>query len=358
MKKIIFLLILFTAVLAAPRALAAPVTATNGAFILNYTSPLFDVQNAAPGGEYSSAIAVTNTSDISQNLQLALNVTADPKALADFLYLKVEDGQGNCLWNCDETMNVSQLDGREMVFSDIAPNQTENYILVLYFSANADNTLENAAMTFDMTLGFANASLSPVTPAVVISNHHAADHDHHASHHHSGAVAPAPATPIGQTGAPAVLAAGNAVQNKNGNNGNGNNGNDQNTNGNFGGNGASQIKGASTNSCVDWPLWVWLLALAIFFLVFGEDLRRKYKKERIGWKSPLLWIILAIVFWNFFDACRTARWFLYLVIILSILGYSAYLEALRRKMKLERPQIESEPDPFSETPEESDEEKK
>lgn len=348
MKKIILLAILLIVLAAAPKAMA--ISQPND-FTLNYASPLFDVKNAAPGQEFPSPISITNKDSATQNLQLQLNITTDPAALANFLYLKVEDGSGQCLWNCNETQNLSQINGDEMIFSDIPGYQTENYILVLHLSSSADDTLANAAMTFDMTLGFAGNS--PVTPTITVSHNRGSSHNHHSNHHHgtthhTSATATTPATNTGQGGLAAVLAAGNNTQNQNGNNGN-SNGNNASGNKEPG-----QIRGASTSECHGWPLWVWILALIVFFLVLEEDLRRKYQKEKVDWKSPLLWIVLAIAFWYYFDACRTAGWFLYVVIILGVLGYSAYLEALRRKMKLGKHSVESAPAPFPEAPETAD----
>ncbi|MDR3558944.1 MAG: hypothetical protein P4L62_03220 [Candidatus Pacebacteria bacterium] len=340
MKKLILLLIFFGAIILAPRVLAA--TTSDGAFSLNYASPLFDVQNAAPGGEYAAPITVTNNSNDTQDLQLQLNITADPKTLADSLDLSVADGNGNCLWGCGNDQKISALDNSEITFSNIPGGATKNYELVLLFSSEAGNDLQNATMAFDLALGFPGSV--PSGPSHH-SSHHSSDNDHnsgpHASTTHVLGAAIGLGSNAGPTGKPLVLG-GTVNENPTDNN-----------SGNSDGNvahaaGPGEIQGVSVSQCHGWPEWAWVLALIIFFLIFSEDLRRKYKKEKVGWKSPLLWIVTAIAFWYIFDVCQAARWFLYCVIIFGILGYSAYLEAIRRRMKLENPGVESEPDPFLE----------
>jgi hypothetical protein len=274
---------------------------------------------------------------------LQLNITADLKTLADSLDLSIEDGSGACLWGCDNDQKISSLGNSEITFSNVPANTTKDYKLVLYFDENAGNDLQNAAMTFDLTLGFPGSV--PSGPANR-SSHHASDHDHHSGNNHAGPIHVLGAavgldSNAGPTGKPLVLGGAANVSNQN-NNTNNNGVNVAHAAG------PGEIQGVSVAKCTGWPLWVWLLGLAVFFLVFEEDLRRKYKKEQVDWKSPLLWIILAVVFWYFFDLCHTAGWFLYCVIILGILGYSAYLEALRRRMRIEKFPADSDADPFSE----------
>lgn len=93
-----------------------------------------------------------------------------------------------------------------------------------------------------------------------------------------------------------------------------------------------EVAGAVT-VCESWPLWVWILALIIFTLNFWRNARKNYTQEKYRWIFPLVWTILAVAFWYFFDKCRIYQWFLYFSIIIAIVSHFVYLYFLRRKIE-------------------------
>ena len=92
-------------------------------------------------------------------------------------------------------------------------------------------------------------------------------------------------------------------------------------------------EGVATTACKYWPFWVWILALVIFTLNFWRNARKNYKAEKYKWIFPLIWTIIAVAFWYFFDKCREYRWFLYGSIIIAIASHFIYLGMLKRKVK-------------------------
>jgi hypothetical protein len=86
-------------------------------------------------------------------------------------------------------------------------------------------------------------------------------------------------------------------------------------------------------TCKSWPLWVWILAIVIFALNFWRNARKNYKNEKYKWIHPLVWTIIAVIFWYYFDKCREYRWFLYDSIIIAIASHFIYLYYLRKKVK-------------------------
>ncbi|HLN19391.1 MAG TPA: hypothetical protein VK255_04465, partial [Patescibacteria group bacterium] len=176
-KKLIILLIFLSVFLM--RTTASAATITSGDFSLEYNDPLFDVKNAAPGGEYSSGFSVHNTGSQAHDLQFKLNIVTDPEKLADFLFLKINETAGgvkNCLWGCSGNKKISQLNNSEIIFQNIFGGQKRDYEFILLFSPLAGNDLQNTKMTFDMTIGYFGQS-PPTNPK---NNNH-----HHNHHHHN-----------------------------------------------------------------------------------------------------------------------------------------------------------------------------
>jgi len=330
MKKIFFGLILTLIFLTASRAYAAtgPVTQTDGDFVLTYDSPLFDFTNAAPGQTYASDFSVTNTGQAAQDLQFQLNVDT-PETLADFLFLKIEDGNSNCLWGCDGSESISQINGAQMTFSGIPAGQIRNYKFVLLFSPDAGNDLQNASMNFDMTLGYVGS-----VPSGNNNNSGSSDNNgggsssHHSNNnHHTHINIGRPGQPlIGIHGAVAGIntatADGPTLQNQ------------------VAGVSTSQpgkIDGVSVSICHGWPKWIWEILLVVYLLVLLENLRRNYAKAEVGWKLALAWTVAALAFWYFFDHCRSFSWFASGVVILAIASYFLYLSKLKKKIEKNTP---------------------
>lgn len=86
--------------------------------------------------------------------------------------------------------------------------------------------------------------------------------------------------------------------------------------------------------CQIWPpKWVWVVALIIIIgcLLFNDY--NNYKKREYGWKFDLAAVIIAVLFWYFFDKCRVFWWFLYGSIIAGILVHFIYIALLRKATK-------------------------
>ncbi len=94
----------------------------------------------------------------------------------------------------------------------------------------------------------------------------------------------------------------------------------------------SGLVSGAEKKCQNWPQWVWVLALVIFVLGLVWDARRNYKKEKYAWKLAVVWMVVALIFWYFFDFCHQYRWFLSDVIITTIIIHFIYLASLKKKV--------------------------
>lgn len=330
MKKIFFLIFVLVLGFAGSQAQAKTVTSPSGNFKVIYTDPLFNVVNAMPGGIYpSKIISVENTGSTMQNVQFAINVTTNPKALAKELYLKVTDNNGGCLWNCDYSTTLDDLSSNqtEIPLGSINPGQTLNYYFYLKFDENAGNEFEESSMTFDITLGYAGPEEN-VT--ISISSHHHGDNDNDGGGDNDSLKK----NKKKSKPAKAILAkAISPTSVKQGNNNNIKKGKNNPTGKVAGEEQKGETKGESTQKCQSWPEWIWVLVLAIFMVVFAWDARRNYKKEKYNWKLVAVWTMLALIFWYFFDFCRQYYWFVSDIILAALIMHFIYVDALKRKIK-------------------------
>ena len=94
----------------------------------------------------------------------------------------------------------------------------------------------------------------------------------------------------------------------------------------------NKVAGAVT-TCKGWPLWVWILSIIIFALNFWRNARKNYKAEKYKWIHPLIWTILAVLFWYFFDKCREYIWFWKGSVGIAIVSHFIYIWFLKQKVK-------------------------
>lgn len=303
-------------------------TETVGDFELTYSDPLFAVANAAPGDVYDSNISIRNLGANTQNLQFLLGVTADPKILGDYLFLKINGSEGNCLWGCVNDQSVSKLNKAEVVFSDIAPGPAKAYELVLTFDAAAGNELQDAKLSFDLTLGYQGAILT--TSSATSNGGGGGGRGRGGGGGGGGAGAVLSGT--GFFGGPAgtgIIGGAEASQGAN-------------QEGEVQGESTApgQVEGASVASCVSWPKWIWILAILAYFAAFlwrtFENLEGQAKKREIRWKWQFVLAVAAFLFWYFFDFCRVYLWFVVAAIVGGAIIYLYYLNLMREKIRGEQ----------------------
>ena len=92
---------------------------------------MFSVTNAAPGQEFDSAFTVHNLDTVNaNNLQMKLNITTDTKGLAGQLFLEIRNSANQCLLGCNGSYTLASANGLELLFNNIKPNETKNYVCV------------------------------------------------------------------------------------------------------------------------------------------------------------------------------------------------------------------------------------
>ena len=105
-----------------------------------------------------------------------------------------------------------------------------------------------------------------------------------------------------------------------------------------------EVAGEEISLCRDWPLWVWILALIIYFALFlwrtFSKFEEQKKKGEIRWGWQAVLAIAAFLFWYFFDFCREYLWFVILAMIGGAVIYFAYLYLLKRGIRKNYEKVE------------------
>jgi len=83
-----------------------------------------------------------------------------------------------------------------------------------------------------------------------------------------------------------------------------------------------QVKASGVaRACSSWPWWVWLIILAVYLdvfykITFNEKTR---SQKKMPWKAQILALVVVLVFWWYFDACKNYLWFICLSVVISLL---------------------------------------
>jgi hypothetical protein len=298
-------------------------TVTDGNFKITYNDPLFAVTNAAPGQAYVSDMLIENLGGKDRKFQFELDMTANPKDLADRLFLKIEntDGGSNvCEFGCAGDKSIGSLGKTEFVIKMVPGNSSKNFRFILTLDPTVGNEFQNTSAGFDMKMGFKDE----VTATAV----------------GGGGVAGGPGAAVGGVGPTGVIGgtvagvAGGIVG-----------GVESETVGEQPGQVQGEemvpgkVEGASIETCKGWPKWVWILALIIYFAAFlwrtFEKFEKQVKKREIRWVWQAIFAGAAFLAWYFFDKCREYRWFILIVVIGGAAIYLYYLFLFKKRLKVQ-----------------------
>lgn len=283
---------------------------------------LFSVADAVPGESFESQISVQNTGGKTRRFQFELNVKTDPVALGDHLFLKVEDGAGNCLWGCGGDKTLNSLDGKEFVVKKIPGHSTKIFKFILTFDVNAGNEFQSASTSFDVKLGYkgkrpdgngngGGPGGAGIAPPGIMGGLLAAV---------TGGVAGE--AMVAEEGAPEEQVEGAETGPEEG-----------------------EVMGEEVSLCQSWPMWIWILALLIYFAAFSwrtfDKFKEQVEKREIRWKWQAALAVAAFLIWYFFDFCREYLWFVILVIIGGAAVYLVYLYLFRREIREKSEKIET-----------------
>ena len=102
-----------------------------------------------------------------------------------------------------------------------------------------------------------------------------------------------------------------------------------------------EVAGAET-ACSEWPLWVWLLILAIYAGAFNYISFYNYKERKeVRWFWQLALTVAVYLIWLYFDKCDWYLWFPYALIVLGLASYWYYLHRLRKIVSENQEQIKT-----------------
>jgi len=302
-------------------------TVTDGNFRITCDDPLFTVANAAPGESFSSDMTVENLGGKDRKFQFELNIKVNPKALAERLFLKIGslDGAGAfaCEYGCAKDENLKDLDGSQFVVKTIPGDSSKNFRFTLTFDPAAGNEFQNASASFDLKLGFKDEVID--------------DGDGNGGGGPAGAGAPPALGPgtgllaaVGGVAGEAVVAEEVAPE-------------EQVEGAETGPEG--EVMGEEVSLCESWPLWIWILALLIYFAAFSwrtfDKFKEQVEKREIRWGWQAIFAAAAFLFWYFFDFCREYWWFVIIALVGGAAVYLAYLYLFRRAIREKSEKIET-----------------
>lgn len=260
--------------------------------------PLFDVNNAAPGHSKTEEARAENTGTEAEDLYLNIDDVSND-GLADELkfYLTDKTSGKYFIGGAGDRFTLHEMDKAGDVFIErLEPGQVNRYEVKVKFDEEAGNEFQDEEVKFDMVFG-ARAVL---------------------------AAAPAPLRP----GQAAGGAAGGGVVGP---------GEVQGAE-----EGQPEVAGAETG-CSEWPLWVWILMLAIFTGVFNSISFYNYKERKeVRWFWQLALTVAVFLIWLYFDKCDLYLWFPCALIILGLAGYWYYLHRLRKIVSENQEQTKTE----------------
>lgn len=259
--------------------------------------PLFDVENAYPGYSKTKEIEVTNAGTEAQDLYINIkNTTNDDFADQIKFYLKDKSSGNYLIGGSGDRFTLKEIDDAGDVFVErLEPGESNRYEMKLKMDENAGNEFQDEKTEFDIAFGFTGEPVSPGAPLPL-----------------------RPGTVEGGTAGGGVVGPGE-VQ------------------------GAEQEVAGAETGCNEWPLWVWLLILAIFTGVFNSISFYNYKERKeVRWFWQLALTAAACLLWLYFDKCDWYLWLPYALIILGLVSYWYYMYRLRKAVAEEHGQIKAE----------------
>ena len=109
---------------------------------ITHDSPLFNMENMAPGETESSTISVKNQGDAPLSLTLDSLMENGDDALFEKLEFTVEDDNGTRIYDSGSLKNVNHV-----VLGSILPGEEKIYILSVCFPPDAGNEFQNKAVS-------------------------------------------------------------------------------------------------------------------------------------------------------------------------------------------------------------------
>ncbi|MFA4818102.1 MAG: hypothetical protein WC608_05310 [Parcubacteria group bacterium] len=276
--------------------------------------------NAAPGDSVSGNFAVTNHTGDTQSLMINLKIQQGVwQALTDnieeklLIKIKKPNGTFATMPNGNTEQFLSEINDDPFTFDTIhgPDGHTKTYELSATFDVNAGNEYQGKTVIFDIIAGI------HTTPTASGGGGGGG----------GGGGAPETgllAVTFTAGGAPGGLTGGGVIGP-----------------GEVQGAVEEEVAGAETG-CSEWPLWVWLLILAIFTGVFNYISFYNYKERKdFRWFWQLALTVAVFLVWLYFDKCDLYLWFPYVLIILGLVSYWYYLHRLRKAVAEEQGQIKT-----------------
>lgn len=305
-------------------------TVTDGNFRITYNDPLFAVTNAAPGESFSSDMLIENLGGRDRKFQFELDMTANPKALADRLFLRIDDTTGGgqvCEFGCANNKTIGSLGRTEFVIKTIPGDGAKNFRFSLTFDPTAGNEFQNTFISFDIKLGFKDEVTGTTGGG-------------------GGGAVGGPGAVVGGTGPTGVIG-GAVLGTAGGIVGGAETGVIGEQPGQVQGEETSPgiVEGDQISICQSWPKWVWVLLLIAYFVAFlwrtFSNLSEQIEKRDIRWGWQAVLAAAAFLVWYFFDKCREFWWFVIIAIVGGAVIYLLYLYLFRKNIRDEYGDIKS-----------------
>ncbi|HPN96786.1 MAG TPA: hypothetical protein PLK35_03390 [Candidatus Moranbacteria bacterium] len=290
--------------------------------------PIITETNILPGDVFQRTVTVTKMNDTNQTLMMRFDAdgVTEQYSLAKKMLVKIKRMSGTVEFvdmpNGTKEQTLEELydyqsgdDDGAFDFDVISGSagSTFPYQIQFTFDPLTDNNFQGKSTVFDISMGIFSESSNDV------DDDDDDDDDGHKRHHQNQTTALVTGGLFSSILGGAPESSGEEVQGVT-------------TPEEGGGIGEGSEIAGETATCVSWPLWVWILAFAVFILNFWRNARKNYKEEKYKWIFPFIWTFIAVVFWYFFDKCREYKWFLYLSLIGAILSHFIYLYMLKRKV--------------------------
>lgn len=272
--------------------------------------------NIAPGDTFSKSLIVTNKT--ADNLQLAMNVSLQDDSTGDLgevILVKIKDAGGNLIFGEAGDKNMKDLNGNPFNFDIIGPNVVKEFELIFVFDPNAGNEYQKMEIKFDISAGVEVKEV--LKQEITDANDHHNDNKKKNNNKNNITFASNPVN-IGGIFRPTTSEEIEGIDSSDDEVA----GNQENIN---------KVAGVE-NECSEWPLWIWILMLAAYIIAINTNFYYE-AKEKVRWFFPLAWTAAIFLVWYYFEKCRLYPWYPYLIIIIAIVSFFAYLSWLKRKAK-------------------------
>lgn len=94
-----------------------------------------------------------------------------------------------------------------------------------------------------------------------------------------------------------------------------------------------------SESCQEWPFWVWLSILGLFLAAISTLMASSGLNLFAKWGGTIVSCGAVFAIWYYFEKCRLYPWYPYAVVAAFILSFFAYLTWLRRKINNDKNQL-------------------